>query len=41
VWRVDAFPYSGADSDAVDQMCLDLVAAARNAATADAEQRPL
>ncbi len=41
VWPADAFPYPGADSDAVDQMCLDLVAAARSAATADAERRPL
>jgi hypothetical protein len=37
VWRADPFPYPGASSDALDEVCLGLVSAALRAAEAEAD----
>jgi hypothetical protein len=37
VWRAASFPYPGANSDDIDEVCLELVAAARRSAASKAE----
>jgi hypothetical protein len=37
VWTAGPFPFPGADSDDIDQVCLQLVAAARRAAASAAD----
>lgn len=39
VWRAARFPYPGANSDDIDQVCLELVAAAHRSAASEADEQ--